>query len=206
MSNPVVADGHPIPGGVVAAVDETVVELQGGVTYVLASVIFADAQAASRDMQTLTADRTRPLHWHKEGPRIREAAVDHIEAHAAGTRILAQRAGRQAQTRTRATLLSELVTELAGVGVGHLIIESRGQREDGRDRATILDCFRNQTAPAFTYDWRTKAESSLWYPDALAGVAREHLTEGLSADFNRLHSKLVITDIRHVSWQPPSHA
>ena len=206
MSNPVVADGHPIPEGVIAAVDETVVELQGGVTYVLVSVIFADAQAASRDMQTLTADRTRPLHWHREGPRIREAAVEHIEAHAATTRILAQRSGRQAQTRTRATLLAQLVTELTGEGVGHLIIESRGQREDGRDRSVILDCLRNQAAPAFTYDWRTKAEPLLWYPDALAGVAREHLTEGLSADFNRLHSALVVTDIRYVDQRAPTNA
>ena len=70
----------------------------------------------------------------------------------------------------------------------------------------ILDCFRNQTAPAFTYDWRTKAEPLLWYPDALAGVAREHPTEGLSADFNRLHSALVVTDIRYVHQRAPMNA
>ena len=38
MTNPVAADGQPIPEGMVAVVDETVAELQGGVTYVLAAV------------------------------------------------------------------------------------------------------------------------------------------------------------------------
>ena len=55
MTNPVPADGQPIPEGMVAVVDETVAELQGGVTYVLAAVTFADAQAARQDIRVLTA-------------------------------------------------------------------------------------------------------------------------------------------------------
>ena len=199
MSNPLPADGQPIPEGLVAAVDETVAELQGGVTYVLAAVIFSEAHAARRDIQSLTADRTRPFHWHREGPTTRSAAVELIAKHAIATKIIAQHAGRQAQTATRATLLAELATGLANEGVGHVVIESRGQREDGRDRSTILNCLREMTAPAFSYDWRTKAEPLLWYPDAMAGVVREHLTDGQSAGFSLLQNTLTVTDVCYVS-------
>ena len=199
MSNPLPADGQPIPKGLVAAVDETVAELQGGVTYVLVAVIFREAHTAHQDIQSLTADRTRPFHWHREGPTTRNAAVKLITKHAIATKILAQRAGRHAQTTTRAALLTELATELANEGVGHVVIESRGPREDGRDRATILNCFRELIVPTFSYDWRTKAESLLWYPDALAGVAREQLTEGQSAGFSLLQDTLTVTDVCYMS-------
>ena len=197
MSNPLPSDGQPIPEGLVAAVDETVAELQGGVTYVLAAVIFDfnGAHAARQDAEALTADRTRRFHWHREGPTTRNAAVELIAKHAIATKILARRAGRRAQTATRAALLTELVAELASEGVGHVVIESRGQREDGRDRSVILGCFRELTAPAFSYDWRTKAEPLLWYPDALAGVVREHLTDGHSAGFSFLQSTHTVTEV-----------
>ena len=199
MTNPVPADGQPIPEGMVAVVDETVAELQGGVTYVLAAVTFADAQAARQDIRVLTAGRTRSFHWHREGPSTREAAIERLEAHAVATRTLAGRAGRQAQTGARAKLMSELVTDLADAGVGHVIIESRGPREDGRDRSVILDNFRERATGAFTYDWRTKAEPLLWYADALAGLAREHLTQGQSEGLSRLQRALIVTDIRYVT-------
>ena len=83
-------------------------------------------------------------------------------------------------------------------GVGHLVIESRGQREDGRDRSVILNCFRERTAATFSYDWRTKAEPLLWYPDALAGVVREHLTDGQSAGFSFLQRNLTVTEVRYM--------
>ncbi len=198
MSNPIPADGQPIPEGLVAAIDETVVELQGGVTYVLAAVIFDEAHAARQDAEALTADRTRPFHWHREGPTTRHAAIKLIATHAIATRILARRAGRHAQTATRATLLIELATDLANEGVGHVVIESRGQREDGRDRSVILNCFRERTDAIFSYDWRTKAEPLLWYPDAMAGVVREHLINGQSAGFSLLQSTRTVTEVCYV--------
>ena len=198
MSNPLPADGQPIPEGLVAAVDETVVELDGGVTYVLAAVIFSHAQAACRNIQHLTAERTRHFHWYSEGPTIRDDVVKLVATHAVAVLLLAQRAGRHMQVATRATLLAELTNELADEGVGHVVIESRGRREDGRDRSVILNCFRERTAPAFSYDRRTKAEPLFWYPYAMAGVAREHLTDGQSARFSFLQSTLTVTEIRYL--------
>ena len=199
MSNPIPADAQPIPEGLVAAIDETVAELQGGVTYVLTAVIFDGAYAARQDIQVLTADRTRPFHWRREGPTNRKAAVELIATHATAIKINARRGGRKAQSAARAELMTELVTELANEGVNHVIIESRGQLEDGRDRSVILNCSRWQTTGTLSYDWRTKAEPLLWYPDAMAGIAREHLIEGQSEMFSSLQKTSSLTEIRYIA-------
>ena len=198
MSNPVPSDNQPIPDGLVAAVDEAVAELQGGITYVLAAVIFGEPYAARQDAQHLIADRTRRFHWHREGPTARSAAVELIATHAIATSILVQRASRQAQTATRANLLTELVAELANDGVRHVVIESRGSREDGRDRATILNCFRERSVATLSYDWRTKVEPLLWYPDAMAGVVREQIINGRSTRFDYLQRTRTVTDVRYL--------
>ena len=135
MSNPKPADGQPIPEGLIAAVDETVVELQGAVTYVLVAVVFCEHQAALQDIQALTAGRKRPLHWHKEGSTIRKEAVELIEKHVITSVVLARRAGRRSQIKARAEILAELAVKLAAEGVTHVVIESREQHEDGRDMA-----------------------------------------------------------------------
>lgn len=138
MNNPSPADGRPIPDGLVAAIDETVPQVQGGVTYTLAATIFRDVQAA-------------------------------------------------------------LVVDLASCGVGHMIIESRGELEDGRDRSVILDCLHELTISNLTYDWRTKAEPLLSYPDALAGTTREQLTLGHSPGLARLQQASIVTEVRYVA-------
>lgn len=175
MKNPVPSDG-PIPAGIAAGIDETVIDHGGGVTYVLAGVVFHDAQPARRAFQQLTADRKRPFHWRKEGPTLREAAVTLLETHIAAAYLLARSTGRRGQITARRQLLAYLVAELTNEGVAHLIIESQDSALDGRDRNTILDSFQaNSIGSAFTYEWRTKTEPLLWYPDALAGIAHEYL-------------------------------
>ncbi len=203
MTNPVPPDG-PIPAGITAGIDETVIDHGGGVTYVLAGVVFLDPQPARRAFQQLTANRKRPFHWRKEGPTLREEAVTLLENHIAATYLLARPAGRRQQVTARRELLAYLVAELTNDGVDHLIIESQGPAPDGRDRNTILDSFQaNSTGPAFTYEWRTKTEPLLWYPDALAGVAHEYLADGRSHHFQRLQRARVATEVHYVADQHP---
>ena len=203
MTNPVPPDG-PIPAGIIAGVDETVIYHGGGVTYVLAGVVFLDARPARRAFQQLTANRKRPFHWREEGPTLREAAVALLENHIAATYLLARPAGRRQQVTTRRELLAYLVAELTNDGVDHLIIESQGTALDGRDRNTILDSFQaNSTGPAFTYEWRTKTEPLLWYPDALAGVAHEYLADGQTHRFERLQRARIATEVHYVANKPP---
>ena len=63
MSNPV------RPDGLVAVVDETVIEQAGGITYILAACLLDEVQAARSDIRAMVADRTRRFHWIRERPR-----------------------------------------------------------------------------------------------------------------------------------------
>ncbi|MCQ3805525.1 MAG: hypothetical protein OXF41_09240 [bacterium] len=206
MTNPVPPDG-PFPAGAIAGVDETVIYHGGGVTYALAGVVFLDAQRARRAFQQLTANRKRAFHWRTEGSTLREEAVTLLENHIAATYVLARTAGRRQQVNARRELLAYLVAELTNDGIDHLIIESQGTTPDGRDRNTILDSFQaNRSGPAFTYEWRTKTEPLLWYPDALAGVAHESLAYGQTQHFERLQKARVATEVHYVADQPPENA
>ena len=95
--------------------------------------------------------------------------------------------------------MAELAVDLASYGVDHMIIESRGELEDGRDRSAILDCFHGLAISNLTYDWRTKAEPLFSYPDALAGIAREHLTLGHSPGFSRLQKANIVSEVRYIT-------
>ena len=153
MTNPVTPDG-PITAGI----DETVIYHGGGVTYVLAGVVFIDAQPARRAFHQLIANRKRPFHWRKEGATLRQAAVSLLEKHVVVTYLVAQSTGRRRQVTARRELLTYLVAELTNDGVDQVIIESQGPDLDGRDRNTILDLSRGDSAgPVFTYEWRTKS-------------------------------------------------
>lgn len=194
------APAGPIPAGITAGIDETVIYHGGGVTYVLAGVVFHDAQPARRAFQDLTADRKRPFHWRREGSTLREAAITLLEDHIATTYLLARSTGRRGQVTARRKLLTYLVAELTNDGVDHLIIESQDSALDGRDRNTILSWFEvSSTDPAFTYEWRTKTEPLLWYPDALAGITHEYLADGQTHHFERLGKARVITEVHYVA-------
>ena len=139
MTNPIPTDG-PIPVGVIAGIDETVFSEDDNITitYVLAGVVYRDAQAARRAFQQLIAGRKGPFHWREEGRERREEAVTLLEEHVVATYLLARPTGIHRPLEARHELLAHLVAELLNDGVDHVIIESaRVPANDGRDRDTI---------------------------------------------------------------------
>jgi len=59
-----------IPHLVFAALDESTPELPNGIAYVMTGVVLlADDEGARRAARAvLSAERTKPFHWHREGP------------------------------------------------------------------------------------------------------------------------------------------
>lgn len=119
---------------------------------------------------------------------IRMAMLDLIETHGIVAHVCLRATARRRQVETRGELLSGIARLLVDEGVDHLVIESQGPREDGRDRAILLDAFRDSGGIPFTYDWRTKAEPLLWVADAIGGACREHLIGQRSEAYERLLS------------------
>ena len=201
MRNPTPTD-DPIPAGIIAGIDESVFYEGDEITYILAGVVYREAQAARRAFrafQQRIAHRKRPFHWNDEGPERRVEAVALLEDHVAATYLLARPTGIHHPLDARRKLLAHLVAELLNHRVDHVVIESsQVPANDGRDRDTILDSLRADSANrTFTYDWRAKTEPLVWYPDALAGVAHEFLADRQTHHFQRLQRAEVITEIHY---------
>ena len=81
-------------------------------------------------------------------------------------------------------------------GVTELYIESRGFREDERDKATIIGTPNDLDASgSLTYRWHGKAEPLRWLADAICGVVREYLLDTKDAGyFDRLQKTGVIKE------------
>lgn len=141
--------------------------------------------------------RTRPFHWVTEGPGVVErmlallcecGVVAHVTVH--------YPTGRKRQERARADALSELIPLLTAEGATELIIESRSEPEDGRDRQHLIDIMRDlDDGP--TYRWEPKQERLLWIADAICGAIKEYLLEEATAPFVRLHAAGVLGELRY---------
>ena len=196
--NPRPADGAPLPPGLIAAVDEATAEVGGGVHYLIAAAVVLDHRPVTADLVALVALRQRGFHWHREGTTKRSSMLDLIEAHGVVAHVRVRATARRRQVATRAHLLAEVSWLLVADGVEHLVIESQGAREDGRDRASLLDAFNRSGGVPFTYDWRTKAEPLLWVADAIGGACREHLIGRNSQPYERLQAMGAIDGITYV--------
>lgn len=103
---------------------------------------------------------------------LHEQGVIHaVEAHARIPRARREQAGRN-------RCLSALAGHLAAAGVSELIIESRQEHQDQRDRR-ILHAGRDNGVVPPDLQWRfgrPKGEPLLWAADAIAGIiAHEHV-------------------------------
>ena len=108
----------------------------------------------------------------------------------------ARRARRQEAARKRA--LYQMLPALIADGVGGLVIESRDDTGNGRDKATILDVLQSVgESGALTYCWLPKTERLLWLPDAVCGAVRGFLA-GDDTYYRRLRHAQVIGEIVYI--------
>lgn len=62
-----------------AVLDETFPEMPDGIAYVVGSAVVLQDEAATREaLSRVFVDdrRTRPFHWHREGPQARDRLID----------------------------------------------------------------------------------------------------------------------------------
>jgi hypothetical protein len=77
------------------------------------------------------------------------------------------------QDRARALCLKRLLWDLWQSDVGELVIDSRGNGGDQRDRRSIIQAQKSQGAsPDLVYDFqRPRAEPLLWFADAAGALS-----------------------------------
>jgi hypothetical protein len=166
---------------VIAFVDESVRTGSGGLLYVVAAaaVLRADRDRARDEFRKLLLPRQPYLHWNSEKPARRVAVLDRL----AGLDAMALACGyypvgTRHQESARAACLTALVGDLKAAGISELVIETRGEPLDRRDRRTLLHAREVGIAPRnLSYRHVGKLEEPLlWAADAIAGAVALHLT------------------------------
>jgi hypothetical protein len=187
-----------------AVLDETYPELTGGIAYTVgAAVILADERTARSALAGIFTDthRTRPFHWQQEGPAARSAMIAVLTEIGAVAHICVHYpTGRRKLQAARAKALRQIVPRIMHDGASRLLIESRGEVEDRRDRAVILDVLNARTASGtLQYEWRTKSEPLIWLADGICGATRQHLLQLDDSPFNELQQAGVIGELIYIS-------
>ena len=158
-----------------AFVDESIRDGPDG-SYVVAAVVLSTSDFDARDAaRRLLLPGQRRLHWHDEGEDRRTLILERLAELGLECRtyLCALGAGRR-QPRARALCLNALLWDLwRQADVDSVVIESRGDRDDRRDRSTIVAAQRSMRAsPTIAYRFeRPSVEPMLWWADALAGAA-----------------------------------
>lgn len=171
-----------------AVLDETFPQGPKGVFYVVASaVLIADEDTSKKLLRDVVQqpNRTRPFHWNQEGPLARNKMMEClIDLGVVAHICIHYPTGRKRLDVARSRGITEIIPHLLKDGVTELRIESRGSREDARDKATILDTLNNLCyTGSLTYGWYRKEEPLLWLADALCGATREFLLSTKYADY-----------------------
>lgn len=188
-----------------AALDETSPEGPKGIFYVVGSaLVIADEVTAKKYLRNVIDQphRQRPFHWSQEGQVARTRMMDCLEDLGAVAHVcIHYPTGRRRLNAARSSGFAEIIPGMLHDGVTELCIESRGLREDERDKATILDTLNNLGASrSLTYDWYTKEEPLLWLADAICGVVGEYLlgTEDVGY-FDQLQKAGVIKELIYIN-------
>jgi len=191
------ADGQPFKSDVVAVIDETTPQVQGGTHYVVTASVILDPDAILVRLENLFVGRTRPFHWHQEGIQKKTAMIELIEevgvvAHA---RYLITAPKKQKHARNE--LIPAIAADAYREGAAHLIIEGSDSTTEGRDRHALLNAFETEGGVPFEYDHRTKKEHVLGVADAVCGTIRGHLTGEEPEWFPRLQQSGVISELQY---------
>jgi hypothetical protein len=181
----------------IAFVDESVRARSGRLLYVVAAaaVLQADLDQARDEFRKLLLPRQSYLHWNSEKATRRVALLDHVSDLAAMALTYGYYpAGARHQERARAACLTALVGDLKVEGISELVIETRSEALDRRDRQTLLDArHAGIGADSLTYRHVGKLEEPLlWAADAIAGAVALHLTGEDSRYFEQLQASLLV--------------
>ena len=183
---------------VIALMDETFPGGPGGIYYVVSVAVLLDVDDVIDKVTAVVPDgRKRPFHWVNEGPRAREAMLELLCTGAvAGHVVVHYPTGRKSQEEARGLAVRELVPLAVIEGATELIIESRSEREDARDRQNMVEIVRDLDT-SLVYRWEPKAEPLLWVADAICGVMKEYLLGEDTTSYERLRNGGVIGDPRY---------
>lgn len=129
---------------IIAIIDEAAPADRQGIYYVVTAAIMLDVAAVQQGLaEVVPTGRIRPFHWATEGPQARNRTVELlIEAGVVAHVVVHYPTGQRRQEEARHSAMVELVPLAVAEGAAELIIESRSEREDQRDRPSVIEAMR----------------------------------------------------------------
>lgn len=179
----------------IAFVDESLRQVPDGL-YLMAAVVLVDqdVERAREQTKEVLLPRQPLFHWRNESEQQRLLMMRQIAG--LGPTVFGYRCPMPPKSdRARALCLNGLLWDLREHEVDRLVIESRQERNDAKDRQTIVRSLKAERAPAdLTYVFaRSSDEPLLWLADAMAGAILAHLGEGRTEYLDVLPSGQVKT-------------
>ncbi|HZT66112.1 MAG TPA: hypothetical protein VFA11_10025 [Acidimicrobiales bacterium] len=164
-----------------AFVDESL-RMSGEGLYVVTAVVVTEDPDRCRDaIRSVLLPRQRRFHWRDESEAQRKAMLDALAALELPVYGYVRRpVPRRRQERARALCLNRMLWDLGQELAGaELVLETRQDRNDRKDRQTIIRAQKAGIAPP---DLRYRfehpgGEPLLWAADAAAGAVAGHLVE-----------------------------
>ncbi len=152
-------------------------------------------------MRGLLLPGQRKLHWRDESDKRRQQIVEAVATVGLEYIVVVVRQGRKGERpeRRRRHRLERLLFELDQRGVEHVVLESRGAKDDQRDREllTVLHPRGILKAKGLHIDHAYgRTEALLWLPDAVCGaVTRSRLGEPAFIEKIESRSKIIMIEI-----------
>jgi len=165
--------------------------------YSTAIVLPEHADDVRANLKRLLLRGQNKLHWRMESDRHQLQIIERIATYNVEYLVVARTgvAGEKPERRRR-KCLERLFHELTERGVSHAVLESRGAKDDQRDRA-FLDGLRAQRALSRSIrvdHQRGHTEPLLWLADAICGAVT-NLRTGNPIYTDTLGPTLTIIDI-----------
>lgn len=107
----------------------------------MTTAVVMDIEPAVARLGSFFADspaRTRPFHWHKEGPAAQDRMIDLIVDLEVMAHCRWQAVGRRQQTQARRDLLAALADDVAGDGVTLVVIEQGDHHTNRLQEAGVV--------------------------------------------------------------------
>lgn len=187
--------------GVVAYGDESIQRACVPSRYLLAATIYAEGTDPSFALRRAKPSGASKLHWYDLDPKRQATSLEIISSVPQQTTIVAALPlGGTKTERARRKALEEIVRRLIDMDVCKLVLESRNDTHDKRDRELLVSMRRKGEALNFDLEHVPgKDEPLLWVPDQILGAYGEVITRGANRKWENSWEGIEQTlDVREV--------
>ena len=176
----------------VAYGDESIQRKCEPACYLLGATVFAEGSDPSFALRQAKPAGAQKLHWYDLDLRRQTQSLEMLSHITQQTTIVAALPleGHKDE-RARRKALEALILRLQSAGITKLVLESRNDVHDKRDRELLVSMRRKGEAFGFDLEHVPgKSEPLLWVPDQLLGAYGEVITSGTNTRWKSVWEQL----------------